>query len=148
MKRQTILLLLFTIMLFACKKEKNKPYSYWTVNGQEFKTNETEVYYGKAAIEFRSSETFPNGFFIYFKNTGSFPNLDSILIDTSGNPSTVTFGITHNDTGYSSYYRTQAYLHQSRVNGHAQFELKSNWLYHSYRPDEDSLWVTGMFVVP
>lgn len=145
---RTVTTLLLFLALFACNKEKKKPYSYWTVNDEEFKTNETQVYYGKAAIEFKSSETFPNGFFIFFQNTGGFPNLDSILIDPGASPYTVRCSIIYNDTAYSSYYGIPAYLHQSKVNGHTQFELKSNWFYHSYRPDEDSVWASGTFVVP
>lgn|GEM_PF-1404176 len=141
------LLLLLCLALFACNKEKKKPYSYWTINGEDFKTNETQIYYGNAAIEFSSSNLKP-GFFIYFMNNRSFPDLDSILIDSSGSPYTVRCSIIYNDTAYSSYYGIPAYLHQSKVNGHTQFELKGNWLYHSYRPDEDSVWATGMFVVP
>jgi len=142
------LLLLLCLALFACNKEKKKPYSYWTINGEEFKTNETQIYYGNAAIEFRSSNLFPAGFFIYFQNNRSFPGLDSILMDSSGYPNTVRFDIIHNDTGFVPYYGPPSYLYKSYVNGHTQFELKGNWLYHSYRPDEDSVWATGTFVVP
>lgn len=147
MRKPTILLLL-CLTLFACKKEKNKPYSFWTVNGKEFKTNETQVYYGKAAIEFRSSVMFPNGFFIYFQNTGSFPNRDSILMDSTNNPLSVGFDIIFNDTGYIPDYGPAAYLYKRQMNGHTQFELIGNWLYNSYRPNEDSVWATGIFVVP
>ena len=146
MKKPAILLLL-CLVLFACKKEKKKPYSYWTINGEDFKTNQTQIYYGIAAIEFSSSNV-PPGFFIYFINTNSFPNLDSILMDSTNSPLSVGLDIVHNDTGFVPDYGPPSYLYKSYINGHTQFELKGNWLYNSYRPHEDSVWATGTFVVP
>lgn len=143
--KKSILALLLLTMLFSCKKDGPKQYSTWYVNGQKSTTNDIRKDEGKAQHEL-TTNNISNGFSITF-HTGSYPTSGVFPLNyTTSDPSTAELAIFYRDTGYLA--KPTSYITASIRNGKASYNLIESWFYNSYRPDEDSILVKGVFNEP
>lgn len=142
MKKIIIVFLLLTTVC-SCKKDRQKQYSTWYINGQKFTTNDVRVDAGKA-IYIISSNNFTEGFSLtlFHKVSSGTVNIDC----DNNNPTFGCLAITHLDTGYIPKPPLQ--LAANLINRKSSYLLREAWFYNSYRPDEDSILVKGVFNEP
>lgn len=149
-------IMLFTVLslllLSACKKSNNNPYSTWYVNGQKFSTNDVYVDIGKMQTDF-ATHSFKKGFGFQF-NTGGWVGDIPLKLDCSTqNPAWVCFAIYYNDTGYSAKTDIAHYINKITVkSGLTRYTLDSIWLFNVYNFQDsvfnDSILVYGVFNEP
>ena len=78
--------LFLACLMAACKKEKPQPYSYWTINGQEYSSNNVEKAIGKdiALLGSRDNDRFDISFrFGRFPTSGTWPIIKTQTNDPS-----------------------------------------------------------------
>jgi len=142
MKKVMIALCLLATV-YSCKKEDEKQFSTWYVNGQKFSTNEVRLDKGKV-IYILSTNTFgidSNGFQIVINNGGIHPThwLDCYT--------DMCFKLIYNG-GYYIGRLPGSISTIYNANGTHSFKLNETWIYNSYTSDEDSILVSGIFSEP
>ncbi|HET8572648.1 MAG TPA: hypothetical protein VFL76_02145 [Edaphocola sp.] len=141
--KKLIIALLLLATVYSCKKEKEKQFSTWYVNGHKFSTNEVRLDVGKA-IYILSTNTFgidSNGFQIVI-NTGGVHTMHWLDCATD-----MCFKLIYNNSYYTGRLPgTVSTIYNT--NGTHSFKLNETWFYNTYTPDEDSILVKGVFSEP
>lgn len=147
MKKQAILLLLLATFLFACKKEKNKPYSYWTVNGEEYSTNQTKLTIGKARTDLGVDGT-QDAVRLSFDFSG-LPQSGTYLVTNSGlsNPNFIHVGVHHHGIFYNVKYDLASVVIATSNNGKSRLSMPNTW-FKGYLNSDDSVLVSFEFHEP
>lgn len=144
-----IMLLAISTTLIACNKEKPKQYSHWTINGQEYSSNNVEVAEGHNRPlsilgnydSIRFDLQFIQG---YLPTEGSWPLATE---STVNQPSKATLAFYLGTKPYIASKHNTNHLKASAYNGKARYTLEPTWFTYHYDPT-DSVLITGTFNAP
>lgn len=119
-----ILTIVMVILLFnSCKKEEPKQYSYWTVNGQQYSSNnviQSETKAGASIIE-------SNGKFILRFGFMNLPEKSMFILKNGTiNPDYTLLSFTHNNQSYIMI-KDSVHLDFNLINGKKQYILPPTW---------------------
>jgi hypothetical protein len=141
--KKTIPILCIISLFTCCKKKNDNPYSFWTVNGKNFKTNDVSIAKNPVVFDWGTT-SIKNGFSFSF-SYGRYQTGRISLGCSTHDPAYGCFGIVYNDTGYGAKYNDGYYMQASMVNNRMQYVLDSTWLYDGIG---DSVLVYGTFNEP
>lgn len=145
--RQKLMLLFFSALtlLLGCKKKP--PYSYWTVNGDSFSSNDVDATIGKAVAIF-GSNGISNSFSISYYG-GYFPVNDTLLINPGNGPdlSGIHISFYYNTKFLIISPNTKSYLEASEQKNKAIYHLHPTW-FVNYDNANDSVLISGTFNEP
>ncbi|HTO15749.1 MAG TPA: hypothetical protein VLZ83_08255 [Edaphocola sp.] len=142
------LTIISAILLFnSCKKEKSKQYSYWKIDGIEYKSNNVEIAIGHqiASMGSRDSDRFDLRYY-----RPSFPTSGEWLIvkqNLSQNPEWVSMNFYLGNKIYHISPNEIKYLNVTSNNNKVQFNLSSTW-FVEYNNPIDSVLIEGTFNEP
>lgn len=144
-----IMILAITILLIACKKDEPKQYSYWTVNGQEYNSNNVEAVEGQnrplsilaSHDQIRFDLRFQLG---YFPIADSWPLATAATIDQ---PMLATLGFYLGNKPYIASGNNTNQLGASTHNNKARYTLPPTW-FVNYYDSGDSVLISGTFNEP
>lgn len=149
MQNKITLLTYFVLVAFlvsGCDKKETKPYSRWTVNGEEFTTNEVVAAAGKTQAGM-SSQDAGNRFQVTF-TIGELPRSGTYDLNMAvpGQMCVINFYY-HGQLYYSSpaqIGKVEAY----EVKHKARYVLSPTWFVNAARPQTDSVLISGEFNEP
>ena len=135
------------ILLASCGKKNRKPYSYWKVNGVEYKSNNVITSrIPKATISSISSKD-KIRFGISF-NLPNFPKAGEFTINYENhNPNTVSCVFYFDTIAYVPKEGNKGKLYAFEQKGKAQFTLPQAW-FVKYNSPLDSVLIEGTFYEP
>ena len=134
----------------ACKKEAPKQYSYWTINGQEYSSNNVDAEEGhnRPYSSFGSHDhvrfdmSFKQG---YLPIEGSWT---LITPSTIGNPDRAYLAFYIDTVAYAPSEYNTSQLEPSAYNSKARYSLGPTWFINFHHPTADSLLIEGTFNEP
>lgn len=144
--------ILFAILLlFSCKKEKPKPFSYWKINGLDYSSNDVEHVEDKAGFYFRSAGS--NWFHFSSRSAGNWSHGFSIgrhtlTTDTSSNdPELLHAAFSVGSVIYRPMPNHEDTLDISSVNNRMLYLLHPSWFVNQININ-DSVLIEGTFHQP
>lgn len=144
-----VMILAIGTLLIACNKEKPKQYSYWTINGQEYSSNNVEAAEGHnrpLAIlgsydSVRFDISFKQG---YLPTEGNWP---LATLSSSNDPTKANMGFYFGTTPYIVSEHNTNLLQASANNDKARYSLSPTW-FINYHDPADSILIEGTFNEP
>ena len=149
MKNKFILpFLLITLSLAACGKKDKKQFSTWTVNGENFSSNEVEASLGKVICAL-SSNDFNNRFSFGFAVGVELPKQGNFLISHVKNydPDKVVLSFYYKGNFMIIAPSQNTAVVATNNNGKAQYTLPPTWYIYFENPS-DSVLISGAFNEP
>ena len=151
--KNLILILLIILLLFACKKETPKQFSYWKMDEQTYSSNNVTTSIGKAIANVNCHDR--NRFDITFysfsiSHPNSLPDAGEFLLvkDNPTQKANMVLLYLYIDTvSYAPSPSETKYLKAERVEGKIKYTLPPMWYVNYYNPN-DSVFVEGIFNEP
>lgn len=134
----------------ACNKEKPKQYSYWTINGQKYSSNNVAATEGHnrplSVLSCHDSIRFDLHFMQgYLPTEGSWA---LATLSSSNDPSNAILGFYFGPTPYIVSEHNTNHLEASVYNDKARYSLAPTWFINFHHPTADSILIEGTFNEP
>jgi hypothetical protein len=147
MKNILFISFLFTVAIAGCDKKGKNQYSNWTIDGENFSSNNVTTVIGKARMDMGCSDV--NRFGISFNLGFELPTAGSFAIQhiSGQDPDSVSVGFYKGSLFYVISPSSAGIISCSEANKKARYTLTPTW-FVNYHNAQDSVLINGEFNEP